>query len=426
MFGCPEPNAPITTKTKLKKEEDEGGFRWWQWFGVEPAAVGQRRWCWLCSGGAGGGEAAKWSRWRCGSDGSGDGDSGGRSGVTRWWWCVGESGVGDRVYTYYCQMKVNAATHKLATAGDGYCCWDGKKVIVNEAYIRCDLRLGDAEGTTCLPNATIFEELARIGKHKTRRKQRTATEVPYTEPQTKEHIPTPSHDPLPSGKDRMQLSELMEICTKLSDRVIFLKQIKTNQAAEIEKLKKRVKKLEGKKKKRTHGLKRLYKVGLTARVESSKEEECLDHGRMNNEDLFKVHDLDGDEVFVDVTTGENVKQDATIAENKVSTADQVVTIDKLTLAQTLMEIKAAKPKVKGVTIQKPNEFRTTSPLQPLHDKDKGKGIKIEPEKLLKKKYQISLDEEVTRKLKAQIKAEMEEEDMIAMEKDDANIAVIDE
>nr|GFB90777.1 hypothetical protein [Tanacetum cinerariifolium] len=40
---------------------------------------------------------------------------------------------------------------------------DGKKVIVNEASIRCDLRLDDAEGTTCLPNAAIFEQLARIG-----------------------------------------------------------------------------------------------------------------------------------------------------------------------------------------------------------------------------------------------------------------------
>nr|GFA39863.1 hypothetical protein [Tanacetum cinerariifolium] len=36
----------------------------WRWVDVEPAAVGQRRWCWLCSGGAGGGEAAEWSRWR--------------------------------------------------------------------------------------------------------------------------------------------------------------------------------------------------------------------------------------------------------------------------------------------------------------------------------------------------------------------------
>nr|GEV06548.1 uncharacterized mitochondrial protein AtMg00810-like [Tanacetum cinerariifolium] len=37
---------------------------------------------------------------------------------------------------------------------------DGKKVVVNEASIRRDLRLDDAEGTTCLPNAAIFEELA--------------------------------------------------------------------------------------------------------------------------------------------------------------------------------------------------------------------------------------------------------------------------
>nr|GEZ10229.1 hypothetical protein [Tanacetum cinerariifolium] len=44
----------------------------WRWVDVEPAAVGQRRWCWLCSGGAGGGEAAKWSRWRVGESGVGD------------------------------------------------------------------------------------------------------------------------------------------------------------------------------------------------------------------------------------------------------------------------------------------------------------------------------------------------------------------
>nr|GEV04086.1 zinc knuckle CX2CX4HX4C [Tanacetum cinerariifolium] len=42
-------------------------------------------------------------------------------------------------------------------------------------------------------------------------------------------------------------------------QVLSLEQTKTNQAAEIKKLKKRVKKLEGKKKKRTYGLKRLYK-----------------------------------------------------------------------------------------------------------------------------------------------------------------------
>nr|GEZ93886.1 hypothetical protein [Tanacetum cinerariifolium] len=217
----------------------------------------------------------------------------------------------------------------------------------------------------------------------------------------------------------------MEICVKLSDRVLSLEKTKTNQAAEIKKLKKRVKKLEGKKKKRTHELKRLYK------------------GRINEEDLFGVHDLSGDEVFVDVTAGKNVKQDATVAK-KFSTADPVTTAgevvtaaekefsiadpvttpsevftgaedvevaiaatitqiskDELTLAQILMEMKAAKPKAKGVTIQEPK-----------------------PKKPLKMKDQIALDEEVARKLEAEMKAEMEEEERIARDKVEANIAMI--
>nr|GEW54193.1 hypothetical protein [Tanacetum cinerariifolium] len=40
---------------------------------------------------------------------------------------------------------------------------DGKKVVITEAFIRHDLKLKDAEGTSCLPNAVSFEELARMG-----------------------------------------------------------------------------------------------------------------------------------------------------------------------------------------------------------------------------------------------------------------------
>nr|GEX68879.1 hypothetical protein [Tanacetum cinerariifolium] len=353
---------------------------------------------------------------------------------------------------------------------------DGKKVIVNEASIRRDLRLDDAEGTACLPNAAIFEELARMGyekpsqkltpkeageiptdaqdtpiltqpsssqpqrKHKTRRKE---IEVPQDEQPTEEHIPTPSYDPLPSAK--------------------------------IKKLKRRVKKLKGKKKKRTHRLKRLYKVGLSARIVSSDEEGLGDqenaskhersitdidqdegttlvddtHRRMNEEYLFGVHDFSGDEVFVNFTTGENIEHDATVAKKNISTgnpfltAGEVVTTaedvkvavattpqiskDELTLAHTLMEIKAAKPKEKGVTIQEPSEFRTTSslqPSQPPHAKDKGKGIMVEPEKPLKMKDQIAFNEEVARKLEAKMKSEIEEEERITKEKEEANIAMI--
>ncbi|GKD82213.1 putative ribonuclease H-like domain-containing protein [Tanacetum coccineum] len=57
--------------------------------------------------------------------------------------------------------KVNAARHKLTTAVETLV--DRKKIIVTEATIRRDLQLEDAEGVDCLPNATIFEELTRIG-----------------------------------------------------------------------------------------------------------------------------------------------------------------------------------------------------------------------------------------------------------------------
>nr|GEY46508.1 hypothetical protein [Tanacetum cinerariifolium] len=220
-------------------------------------------------------------------------------------------------------------------------------------------------------------------------------------------------------------------------KVLDLKKAKINQAKEIADLKKKVKKLERKKKSRNSGLKRLWKVGSTTRVESSEDKESLgDQGdaskkgrmidnidqnkeitlvdetqeRMNEEKMFRVNDLDGDKVIMDDTTGEEVKHSTKVAKKEVSTADPVTTADELTLAQTLIEIKAAKPKARGVMVQEPSEFRTTSSSQPslLQDKDKGKGIMVEPEKPLKKKDQIEFDEKVTRKPEAQMNAEMED------------------
>ncbi|GKE19212.1 hypothetical protein Tco_1426789 [Tanacetum coccineum] len=43
---------------------------------------------------------------------------------------------------------------------------DGKKVLITEAIVRRDLQLKDAEGTECLPNADIFEQLALMGYEK--------------------------------------------------------------------------------------------------------------------------------------------------------------------------------------------------------------------------------------------------------------------
>ncbi|GKD06695.1 hypothetical protein Tco_1181669 [Tanacetum coccineum] len=43
---------------------------------------------------------------------------------------------------------------------------DGKKIIITESTVRRDLQLEDAEGVDCLPNSTIFEQLALMGYEK--------------------------------------------------------------------------------------------------------------------------------------------------------------------------------------------------------------------------------------------------------------------
>nr|GEX93469.1 retrotransposon Orf1 [Tanacetum cinerariifolium] len=54
--------------------------------------------------------------------------------------------------------------------------------------------------------------------------------------------------------------------------------------------------LEKKRRSRTHGRKRLYKVGLSARVESSAEEQ-KDHRRFDDSEMFDTSVLDGEEVI---------------------------------------------------------------------------------------------------------------------------------
>nr|GFA42627.1 hypothetical protein [Tanacetum cinerariifolium] len=76
-------------------------------------------------------------------------------------------------------------------------------------------------------------------------------------------------------EDILKLNELMELCTTLQNRVLDLEKTKTTKSNEIASLKRKVKKLEKRNKSITHKLKRLYKVGLTARVESFEDEESL-------------------------------------------------------------------------------------------------------------------------------------------------------
>nr|GFA39712.1 hypothetical protein [Tanacetum cinerariifolium] len=111
-----------------------------------------------------------------------------------------------------------------------------------------------------------------------------------------------------------------------------------------------VKKLEKRNRSRTHKLKRLYKVGLTARVETLDNEESL--GEDTSKQGKRINDIDADE---DITLV-NVQANA-----KMFDADKYLG----------------------------------------GEEDKGKGIMIEEPVKHKKKDQIRLDEEATLRLQAE-------------------------
>ncbi|GJS36425.1 hypothetical protein Tco_0534807 [Tanacetum coccineum] len=162
----------------------------------------------------------------------------------------------------------------------------------------------------------------------------------------------PRGNTLRSVEDRLKLKELMALCTNLQQRVLDLETTKTTQANEIASLKKRVKKLERRNKSRTRGLKRIYRVGSSRRVESFEdeglgEEDASKQGRIadidankdiylvnvhTDEDMFGVNDLDGDEVIVD-----NVDVVETAEETRSVVKEVTVVIEKAKLVSAAKE-----------------------------------------------------------------------------------------
>nr|GFA30830.1 hypothetical protein [Tanacetum cinerariifolium] len=57
---------------------------------------------------------------------------------------------------------------------------DGKEIVITESSVRRDLQLAYEEGIDCFPNSTIFEQLALMGKPKTK-----DTQVPQPSGPTK-------------------------------------------------------------------------------------------------------------------------------------------------------------------------------------------------------------------------------------------------
>ncbi|GKB52948.1 hypothetical protein Tco_0903701 [Tanacetum coccineum] len=321
------------------------------------------------------------------------------------------------VLVYAARHTLTAVRHKLMLPVNGerqiQALVDKKKVIITETSIRSDLKLDDAEGTDCLPTATIFAELERMGAKTTSWNEFSSTMASAI------------------------------ICLATNKNFNFSKYIFDNM----------VKNLEG-------GVKFL----MYPRVESSNDASLgaqVDASKQGR----KIKDLDADaevtlvtetqerndeEMLFDVHDdlhGEEVVAEEVIAKKEVSTADPVTTagegvttaivevttasaptttIDELTLTQTLIEIKAAKPKAVTTTAT----IITSASIRPKAKgiaKDKGKEIMIEPERPLKKKDQVALDEEMARNLqKAQLQAKLiKEERLVRQKKEEAKIALIE-
>ncbi|GKE76205.1 hypothetical protein Tco_1542325, partial [Tanacetum coccineum] len=328
---------------------------------------------------------------------------------------------------------------------------DKKKAIISETSIRSDLKLDDAKGTDCLPTATIFTKLERMGAKTTSWNEFGSTMasaiiclatnkkfniskyifdnmvknldggvkflmyprfvqvfldkqvegmskhkgVYVTPSHTKKVFPTDSYS-IPiitqpsSSKPQKKISRRKqrqegapieptteETTPEEHEKVLDLEKAKTAQAKEIASLKKRVKQLEKRRKSGTSRLRRLRKIGSSSRVESSNDailgaqEDASKQGRkikdldadaevtlvdetqeMNEDNLmFDTGVLEEQEIEFEKVVKEPVVSVATTTKSiPVSVAEVVTTVsanveipDELTLAQTMIEIKTAKP-----------------------------------------------------------------------------------
>nr|GEV68479.1 ribonuclease H-like domain-containing protein [Tanacetum cinerariifolium] len=258
---------------------------------------------------------------------------------------------------------------------------------------------------------------------------------------------------LQSDEDSLKLDELMALCTILQNKVLDLEKTTTTQCNEIASLKKRVKKLKKKNRSRTHRLKRLYKVGLTARVESSGNEEILDEdvskqGRIDaidadeeitlvsvqdevvsndaDKEMFVVDVLDGEEVFVaehevaikGVNNEVNVVEEVVevIAKLIIDAAQVSAVGDKVRAASATTTVSAATTTTATITTN--GDITLVQALEEIKRIDRTC-------EAMKRKVQIKFDEESALKLQAIF----DEEERLARQKaekvEKANITLIE-
>nr|GEV07911.1 uncharacterized mitochondrial protein AtMg00810-like [Tanacetum cinerariifolium] len=368
---------------------------------------------------------------------------------------------------------------------------DGKEIVITESSVRRDLQLADEKGkgfsikVTPLFQTTVIQNQSELGEVSTMPTDPHHTPTilqPSSQPQKKQQPRKPKRKDTqvsqPSGSTKTvvdeavhkELGDSLETPNESSSegtnsgdgprcqetigdtiaqtRVLDLEKTMTTQRNKIDSLKRRVKKLEKRKRSRNHRLKRLYKFGLSARVESSGDEESLGedaskHGRRIDainadeditlvgvqddvdKEMFDVDVLGNEEVFVAAQIENVVEEVVNAAQVSTAVTTVIITTEEFTLAQALEALKSLKPKVKRIVFHEPGKSTTTKTISSQQSEDNGKGIMIEEPVKPKKKDQIILDEEAAKKLHV----EFDKKERLTREKDEkeeiANIALIE-
>nr|GEV30150.1 hypothetical protein [Tanacetum cinerariifolium] len=256
---------------------------------------------------------------------------------------------------------------------------DGKTIVLLESSVRSDLHFIDEDGSGPRCQDTTFGN----ADAQTRR----------------------SHTG--SDEGRPNITELVAICTQLSNRVLSLEQSKTAQDLVIKKLQKKVKRLEKKQRERTLGM-NLFKIG-TFRRQSLDNVNVSKQGRnLKTRQMFEECDIDenrDDNDYMVDEAMENVKGDTvnaagavnttttrvSAASASVTTAGVSISISKpktppitittvfededLINAQTLVKMRSEKAKEKGVSFRDADESARPKKILPtINPKDKGKAF----------------------------------------------------
>ncbi|GKD51903.1 hypothetical protein Tco_1280879 [Tanacetum coccineum] len=259
---------------------------------------------------------------------------------------------------------------------------DGKKIIVTKVSVRRDLQLNDKEGTNCLQNITIFEELTRMAYAKLSHK--LTFYKAFFSPQWKFLIHT----------ILQCLSAKTTACNEFSSTMAYvIICLATNQKFNFSKyiFESMVKNLDNAGK--------FLMYPRSRRPKRKDTEVPQPSGPTTNVVDEAINEEMDDSLERAATTATGLDADHDSAEPEVTIKDVNLSVDEVTLAQALAALKSAKVKAQ----------------------DNGKRIMVEELMKIKKKKQISLDEELAFKLQA----EEEEEERLNREKaqreEEANI-----